>query len=187
MWIKRFSTAGVVTAITAGVIAVAPGVAGATTVSPAGPFTASSSLVTFADLTNGQTFKCTGSRLTGTVSSTGVLAVPAGSATFTGCTNSLLGNFTFTQPAAWSGQIDYIGGSWKTTLTLPPASMQIQWNSLCTMKLGGSVVSTSGFQFNSTGLQIGQIVGGCLGIYNPGDSWRMTVSYSLSPSLTVGP
>lgn len=178
----------------------APG-ALATTVSPTGNVTATSSSTSFNDTNAGQRVNCTASTIVDNLAASGSSTIALGNASFTGCTNALLGTFVVTQKAAWTNSITYTAGSPNTanlSITVPTGGVELR-SSVCDFTAGGTVRANPVTSSSSpvpvktitlsaaTGLKVNTVISGCLGVINPGDNATFTATYALNHTVFVGP
>jgi hypothetical protein len=202
---KTLASSVLVGAAAAGAIALtAPAAFAATwTVSNGGNFTATSSSVSFKDVTTNQTFNCTASTITGNapngtgLSGTGIAHLNSGGS-FTGCTGPLGSTGTATLGGGTLNAVSYNStspGTTSGTITGITATLNIRdLFGTCTAAVSGSVNTVKYVNSGtlttapdaSPVLTITSATGsGCAGLIKAGDKTTFTASYSVSPIIKI--
>lgn len=117
--------------------AAVPSVAAAVTVSPTGTYVLTSSNTRITPTSTRQALTCAVFRIIYTVTASGVISIPAGSVSASGCTHVSIGTFTVSQPVAWSGAITRSGAQTIKRISIPAGGFGIT-SALCSFALGGS-------------------------------------------------
>jgi len=166
--------------------------------------TGTTTSVTFKDVTSNQTFKCTSSRVPGTVKNgsnlpgagIGTLAGSAGTGTFTGCTGPLGSTGSATLTAGTLNAVNYAAPVTTGTITAVSATLTIHdILGTCNATVGGAANTVS---YNNTthvltitpdttpALTILTASGsGCAGLIAAGHKATLSAAYTLSPAITI--
>lgn len=175
--------------------------ASALTISPATTYATTSAGTTFTAPSTGQRLTCRASQKPMPLSAAGTGTITAGNASFSGCTNALLGAFTLTQTAGWNVAVVWLGppaapSGAALQLTLPSNGLTLSAPG-CSLTIGGTYtklvpvttippVTTSSFAASGGGLSITSSSGAtCSFLFPAGLALTVAETLTLSQAMTI--